>query len=109
VHSFDESVFDIELFRGETTRLEVFVNFHDRLIAMAKEVSRPPPFRACPPLLSRPSHFRFRSLSTAHGAMALSMAQVRNLKCLGHKIPIQTGQKARQVNNVYPFVICLKV
>jgi dynein heavy chain 1 len=36
--SFNDTIFDIELYRGETTRLELFVNFHDRLITMAKEI-----------------------------------------------------------------------
>ena len=36
--TFKNTIFDIELFRGEKTRLEIFVNFHDRLITMAKEV-----------------------------------------------------------------------
>eukprot|EP00049_Salpingoeca_infusionum_P026814 m.28080 g.28080 ORF g.28080 m.28080 type:complete len:4577 (+) comp9012_c0_seq1:144-13874(+) len=32
------TIFDIELYRGEVTRLEIFVNFHERLITLSKEV-----------------------------------------------------------------------
>ncbi|EDQ84975.1 uncharacterized protein MONBRDRAFT_12266 [Monosiga brevicollis MX1] len=69
--ALEEPIFDIELFRGEQTRLEIFVNFHDRLITMAKEV--------------------------------------RNLKALKHhKIPFGVAHKAKKVDGLYPFVICLK-